>query len=76
MTTDDPFDSTITRWFEDVAPARMPDRVLDATFERTRQSRQDIDWRARLQTLPRSVAALGGAAALLVAVALALVLRP
>ena len=46
MTTDDQFDDTIIQWFEDAAPARMPDRVLDATFERTRKGRQDVDWRA------------------------------
>ena len=29
------------------APSRLPERVLEATFERTRRSRQQVGWRAR-----------------------------
>jgi hypothetical protein len=71
MTTDDQFDSSISQWFEDLAPARLPDRVLDATFDRTRGIRQEAGWRTRLVTRPRSAPALI-AAALLLAVALAM----
>jgi hypothetical protein len=67
MTTDDQFERAITRWFEDSAPHRMPERVLDATFERTRQSRQDVGWGTRLRALPRPVPAMAGAAMLVVA---------
>ena len=40
------FDESISRWLEQTAPARLPDRVLEATFERTRGSRQQVGWRA------------------------------
>ena len=75
MATDRQLDQTITRWLEADAPAQLPDRVLRATFERTRSSRQHVGMRARLGRLEltRSVVALGGAAAVVVvAAALAL----
>ncbi len=75
MSTNERFDESITAWLEQTAPARLPDRVLEATFERTRTSRQQIGWRAIVGRagVTRSVAALGGAAAVVtVAAALAL----
>jgi hypothetical protein len=74
MATDERFDTTISSWLEQAAPARLPERVLEATFERTRRSRQQAGWRALVggMHLTRSVSALGGAAVVVVAAALAL----
>ena len=66
------FEGMISTWLQETAPAHLPERVLATTFERTRQSRQRLDWRevlGRLQ-LRRFIPALGGATAVLVAVAL------
>ena len=38
MVTDRKLDEAISRWFEETAPTRLPERVLDATFERTRRA--------------------------------------
>ena len=46
MTTDKRLDEAISRWLEESAQGRLPERVLDATFERTRSSRQQVGWRA------------------------------
>ena len=64
MTTNDRFDGLLSGWLEESAPDRLPERVLSATFERTRVSRQSIGWRGLLGRTPaaRSMAALGGAA--------------
>ncbi|MET1232254.1 MAG: hypothetical protein ABWY52_05345, partial [Candidatus Limnocylindrales bacterium] len=72
MTTDERFDDTISGWLEETAPARLPERVLNATFERTRRSRQQVAWRASLGRLylPRIVPVLAGAAVVLIAAAL------
>lgn len=61
MPTDERLDDSISRWLGQTAPPRLPTRVLDATFERTRRSRQQVGWRARLGRIhvTRSVAALG-----------------
>ena len=61
MATDERFDDTISNWLEQTAPARLPERVLEATFERTRRSRQQVGWRALLGRIrvTRSVFALG-----------------
>lgn len=75
MSTDKRFDESITSWLEHSAPARLPDRVLAATFERTSTSKQQVGWRAALgrMSLTRSMAALGGTAAVVtIATALAL----
>lgn len=74
MTTDDRLDKTISAWLEERAPARIPDRVLDATFERTRRTRQQAGWRALLGWLRITPFApvLGGAIVVLAAVALVL----
>jgi hypothetical protein len=64
------FDGSITRWLEETAPARLPERVLESTFELTRTSRQHVDWRRLLGrsavTLP--ALALGGAVVIVAAV--------
>lgn len=75
MTTNERFDEAITGWLEQTAPARLPDRVLESTFERTRTSRQQIGWRSIMGRpgVTRSVLALGGAAAVVtIATAVAL----
>jgi hypothetical protein len=73
MTTDDRFDAAVSTWFEEAAPARLPGRVLDATFERTRRTRQETAWRILpgATRMPRFVSALGGAVVIVVAAALA-----
>ncbi len=74
MATDERFDDTISRWLEQTAPARLPERVLAATFEKTRGSRQHVSWRARMGRIhmTRPAFALGGAAVVVMAAALAL----
>ena len=64
MTQDVQFDDTVSKWLEETAPARLPEQVLSATFERTRRSRQHRGWRALLggSSMPRFVPALGSAA--------------
>ena len=66
MATDERFDESISRWLEETAPARLPERVLDATFERTRRSRQQVGWRALLgrhQLMNKVLVAAGSVAA-------------
>lgn len=46
MSTDKQLADKIGRWLEAEAPTRLPDRVLRATFERTRTTRQQRGWRA------------------------------
>lgn len=74
MPTDRQLDEQISRWLEAEAPGRLPDRVLGATFERTRRTRQQGGWRALLGRIqmPKFVLALGGAAAAVVVAVLAL----
>ncbi len=71
---DERLDGAITTWLEQTAPPRLPERVLAATFERTHRSRQQAGWRVRLGRIhmTRPAFALGGAAAVVVAAALAL----
>jgi hypothetical protein len=74
MMTDRKLDQTISTWLAADAPGQLPDRVLRATFERTRMTGQQVGWRAvsrRLQ-MNRSVFALGSTAALVVFAAVAL----
>jgi hypothetical protein len=78
MAGNERFEDSIGKWLEEAAPTRLPGRVLDATFERTRRTRQETAWRTvpgRLQ-MPRFVPALGGAAVVVMAAALALNLMP
>ncbi len=74
MATDKHLDASISQWLEQTAPARLPERVLHTTFERTRRSRQQAGWRTLLARLsmPRFVPALGGVVVVVVAAALAL----
>ena len=74
MATDERFDESISKWLEETAPARLPERVLSATFERTRRSRQQVGWRALLGRIriTRSVLALAGATVVVMAAALTL----
>lgn len=74
MAGNERFDDSIGRWLEETAPSRLPQRVLEATFERTRRTRQDTAWRAVLGRLhvPRFAPALGGAAVVVMAAVLAL----
>lgn len=74
MAGDRKFDESLSAWLVEAAPSRLPERVLEATFEQTRRSRQDAGWRVHLGNLHlRPVAAsLGGASVVVVAVSLAL----
>jgi len=74
MAGNERFDDSIGRWLEETAPNRLPQRVLAATFERTRRTRQEPAWRAVLGRvhMPRFVPALGGAAVVVMAAVLAL----
>ena len=78
MAGNERFDDSIGMWLQETAPDRLPQRVLAATFERTRRARQDPAWRAALGRAPmtRFVPAFGGVAAVLVAAMLALNLVP
>lgn len=74
MATDERFDAAISTWFEEMGPAGLPERVLSATFERTRRSGQHVGWQAlpwRLQ-VPRFVPALGGFAVVVLVAAVVL----
>lgn len=64
-------DEAVSKWLEESAPARLPERVLSATFERTRKSRQHVGWRAFLgrPEMFRFATALGSIAVVLVVVA-------
>lgn len=68
MARDRRFDDAISRWLEQSASPRLPDRVLEATFERTRGSRQHLGWRERVPRLHLTLAApaLGAAAVVVV----------
>ncbi len=74
MAKNERIDESISSWLEETAQPRLPERVLEATFARTRKSRQQVGWRAligRLQ-IPQFMPALGGAAVLVLAAFLAL----
>lgn len=74
MATDTRLDERISRWLEAEAPGPMPDRVLRATFERTRRTRQQRGRHVLVggRDLPRSVLALGGAVLVVLVAAVAL----
>ena len=66
MATDRRLGESISRWLEETAPPRLPERVLDATFERTRRSSQQVGWRALLgrhQLMNKVMIAAGSVAA-------------
>jgi len=50
MTTERPVDDRIRSWLLETAPAELPDRVFDATFERTRSMSQASGRNIRAQT--------------------------
>ena len=78
MAGNERFEDSIGKWLEEAAPTRLPGRVLDATFERTRRTRQETAWRmvpGRLH-MPRFIPALGGAAIVVAAAVLALNVMP
>lgn len=68
MPTERQLDNKISRWLEAEAPMQLPDRVLRATFERTRKTRQQATWQALLRRLQvnRMFAALAGVAVVVV----------
>ena len=69
MTPDEQPDRRISGWLEADAPSRIPDRVLDATFERTRRTRQQGAWRRMLRApVEHRLTALGAGTVLVVAV--------
>jgi hypothetical protein len=74
MVTNERFEESISKWFEATAPARLPERALDAALERTRGSRQHVGWRSLLERLHLKlpVLALGGVAVVVIAAAIAL----
>lgn len=45
MAGDRQLDEKISSWLEAEAPGQLPNRVFDATFERTRNSGQHVGWR-------------------------------
>ena len=57
MAENERFDDSISKWLEETAPARLPERVLDATFERTRRSEQHLGWRAPWEDSDASIRA-------------------
>jgi len=72
MTRDRSDDGRISQWLQQEAPDQLPDRVLRATFERTRASRQRRTnpwWRPLPMTrlIPTGIAV--GAAAIVIAIA-------
>ena len=52
MASDRQLDEKISTWLEAEAPGQLPDRVLSATFERTRTSGQHVGWRRFPWSLP------------------------
>jgi len=75
MAGNEPFEDSIGAWLQETAPDRLPQRLLAATFERTRRTRQGTAKRVvlgRIQ-MPRFLAAAGSAAALTLAVAVAII---
>ena len=71
MTEDRSADERIREWLTEEAPDQLPDRVLRATFDRTRPSRQRrtlLSWRPILMNTKIGAVAVGAAAIVLVAV--------
>ena len=66
------FDDAVSTWLEATAPSVLPQHVLDATFERTPRTRQQVGWQvpswrpSRLRRLP----GLGGVAVILATIVL------
>ena len=51
MAKNERIEESISSWLEESAPPQLPERVLEATFERTRKSRQQVGWRGLLARL-------------------------
>jgi Tol biopolymer transport system component len=76
MTRDRSVDERISAWLQDEAPDQLPDRVLQATFERTRPTRQRrtiFGWRpSPMSRLTTGLIAVGAAAIAIVVIGVAL----
>lgn len=71
MTQDRTVDERITAWLFEVAPDQLPDSVFQATFERTRPSRQHRalpGWRSSMNRITPAAFAVGAAAILGIAI--------
>ena len=78
MTQDRSVDERISGWLFEEAPDQLPDRVLQATFERTRPSRQRRampGWRPSMIRITPTAIAVGAAAILIVIIGVALLPR-
>src|SRR5258705_6027176 len=78
MTQDRSVDERISAWLLEEAPDQLPDRVLHATFERTRVSRRRrafLGWRSPMNRITPTAFAVGAAAILVIAVGVALLPR-
>lgn len=73
MDNDKQLNQRISKWLEGEAPRQLPDRVLSATFERTRKMPQQRGWRGLVAKLhvAQLMPALGAAVVLVFMVALA-----
>jgi hypothetical protein len=72
MSADKQLAEKISHWLEGEAPRQVPDRVLRATFERTRSTRQQRGWRAPLGGMHvNRLVPIGLAAAAVIAVLVA-----
>jgi Tol biopolymer transport system component len=79
MTQDRSVDERISAWLLEGAPDQLPDRVLQATFERTRLSRQNrafLAWRPLMNRITPTAFAVGAAAIVVIAIGVALLPRP
>jgi hypothetical protein len=77
MTRSRSAEDRIQQWLEEEAVGSLPDRVIDATFERSRGTRQAqwSDWRPFSMSRPFSAMIAVGAAAIVVAVGGALLVQ-
>jgi Tol biopolymer transport system component len=78
MTRERTADERISGWLRDEAPDQLPDRVLRATFERTRQTRQRrtlLGWRTPQMRRITTAIAVGAAAMVLLVVGVGILQR-
>jgi hypothetical protein len=68
----------IQQWLEEEAVGSLPDRVIDATFERSRGTRQALwsDWRPFSMSRPFSAMIAVGATAIVVVIGAAMLFSP
>ena len=78
MTQDRSANERISAWLREEAPAQVPDRVLEATFEGIRHDRRRAIpwWRYSPMTRTPAAIAVGATAVLFLAIGVALVVRP